>query len=397
MAIHGSLPTGEMLQEARSRPICLIVLGMHRSGTSAVTGTLGLLGAALPTDLMEATHFNAKGHFESKSVFMINEEMLQAIGSAWYDLRGISFDTITLSQTKAKLKEVVQSQYSDASLLVVKDPRFSRFFPAVRSVIDGLGALPRVVFCFRNPLDVAHSLKARDGISLQHGLGLWLRYMLDGEFHSRGQQRVFVDFADFLRNWRVSIERIERGLGIVLPGSGEAAHEVERFIESRLCHHSAGIEGLKMHSDGQAWLCPSYEAFGKLVRNPNDSEAMHQLDLIRGEFEEAAGLLGEGIREYYGELLALRTGKGELEGQLEGAKNELESVKKQLQCATRQLTEAEDQLRCTTGQLSEAKNQLTEAKKKAKKTRRQIRAIRSSRSWRATAPLRRMASLLRQL
>ena len=186
---------------------------MHRSGTSALTGTLGILGATLPDDVVGRHPFNLKGHFESKSIKSINGEMLRALGTAWYDLRGIGLtnnETVIVRQAKAKLKEAIQGHYGDASLLVLKDPRFCRSFPVIQAVIDDFSGSPRVIFCFRNPLDVAHSLKARDGIALQHGLGLWLRHMLDGEFHSRGLQRVFVDYADFLRNWQASIEQIEQ-------------------------------------------------------------------------------------------------------------------------------------------------------------------------------------------
>src|SRR5262245_45456678 len=158
----------------------LVVLGMHRSGTSAVAGTLGILGATLPDDLVREHPFNVKGHFESKSIKRIDEEMLRALGSAWYDLRGLSRHSLemeAIKQARAKLKDAIQGHYGDASLAVLKDPRFCRSFPVIRSVIDGCTASSRIIFCFRNPLDVARSLKTRDGIALHHGLGLWLRYM----------------------------------------------------------------------------------------------------------------------------------------------------------------------------------------------------------------------------
>jgi hypothetical protein len=316
---------------------------MHRSGTSVLTGSLGLLGARLPTDLLEPTRFNAKGHFESKSVYRVNEEMLQALGTAWYDVRGISpahLGAVTVGQAKAKLKEALQGHYGNASLLVLKDPRFCRFFPAVRSVIDDYGALPRVVLCFRNPFDVAHSLKTRDGIALQHGLGLWLRHMLDAEFHSRGLQRVFVDFAHFLRDWQTNIERIEQGLGISLPRGAEATQEVEKFIDAGLCHYSARIHELETCAAGRDWLRSSYQAFGKLVRNPNDREAWRQLDRVRAEFDAAASFFGEGIQEYYAKI---------------------DEYRRQLKKATRELKRAE--------------------------------AIRRSWSWRVTAPIRSIAAL----
>jgi hypothetical protein len=82
-------PTGGPFTRATPARTCVIVLGMHRSGTSVLTGTLGLLGAALPTDLVEAAPSNPKGHFESRSVYNIHERLLAALGTAWYDFRAI--------------------------------------------------------------------------------------------------------------------------------------------------------------------------------------------------------------------------------------------------------------------------------------------------------------------
>src|SRR5262249_33887336 len=135
---HGCMEKTKM-SENTPRRICLIVLGMHRSGTSALTGTLGILGAKLPHDLVGSHPFNPKGHFESKSLKWTNEEMLRSLGSAWYDLRGInqpSFETEIVERAKATLKEAIRCQYGKASLFVLKDPRLCRSFPVIRSVID---------------------------------------------------------------------------------------------------------------------------------------------------------------------------------------------------------------------------------------------------------------------
>ena len=309
----------------------LIVLGMHRSGTSALTGTLGILGARLPDDLVGSHPFNEKGHFESKSLKWTNEEMLRAIGTAWYDLRGISpscFETVIVAQSKAKMKETIQEQYGDASLLVLKDPRFCRSFPVIRSILDEYNASPLVIFCFRNPIEVAHSLKARDQIPLQHGIGLWLRYMLDGEFHSRGLQRVFVDFADFLRDWRITIKRIEQGLGISLPASEITANEVEKFIDSSLCHHSASIHELETCFGNRGHLVLScYRTFAALLRNPDDMEAIRRLDLVRTEFEEAASVFDEAFHEYYAKLELAKQQTKQAEERLAKAEQQLQDIK----------------------------------------------------------------------
>jgi len=64
---------------------CIIVLGMHRSGTSAFTGVLNILGVELGSNLMEPTKENPRGYFEKRAVMEINDEILNILGSSWDD------------------------------------------------------------------------------------------------------------------------------------------------------------------------------------------------------------------------------------------------------------------------------------------------------------------------
>ena len=64
----------------------LLILGMHRSGTSALTRVLGLGGAALPRHPMGASDLNPRGFFESIPIYELHEEMLEAFGTSWDDL-----------------------------------------------------------------------------------------------------------------------------------------------------------------------------------------------------------------------------------------------------------------------------------------------------------------------
>jgi len=380
-----------MAENTASRTF-LIVLGMHRSGTSALAGTLGILGATLPDDLVGKHPFNVKGHFESKSIKRIDEEMLRAIGSAWYDLRSISpecLETEIVAQAKAKLKEAIQRHYGMASLLVLKDPRLCRSFPVIRSVIDEHRASVHVIFCFRNPLDVARSLEARDGIALQHGLGLWLRHMLDGEFHSRGLQRVFVDFSDFLQDWRTTIKRIEQRLGISLPTNETSANAVEEFVDARLRHHSASIAELKTCL-GKRVCVHCYETFGALVSNPNDEEAMRQLDRIRDEFERAS-ILGEAVQEYYAQILATKS----VETQLAEIKTQHALIEVQLADSQAQLADSHAQLTHSKVQHALVKEQAKEVEARLVNTEEKMRAMKRSWSWRVTKPFRSFAMFMR--
>jgi hypothetical protein len=373
-----------------------MVLGMHRSGTSALAGTFGLLGATLPTDLLGPHPSNPKGHFESTALLTIHDEMLAGLQTAWYDFRHIdpaSLNSVITHKFKAKLIKALRRRYNDASLFVVKDPRICRFFPLARSAIEGFGASLRVVFCVRHPLEVANSLRTRNGISLSHGLGLWLRHMLDAELHSRGLPRVFIDYSDFLRDWRMTIGRIERRLRIAFPGrSTDTVDAIDKFVDAGLRHHTASIHEL----EGR-WVGPCYEAFAELVRNPDDKEAMHRLDLIRTAFEEPASFFGGGINEYYTELLDLRRVTEQLAHAEQGAKSELDALRSEHARVSEQLAHAEQAKTTLMTQLAEAEQAKTTLMTQVAEAEQQLQAIQRSRSWRVTGPIRDAITLWRRL
>src|ERR1700721_285115 len=65
----------------------ILVLGMHRSGTSALTGMLHHLGVALGERLMPATGDNPRGYWEHTDIVDVHQKILVALGSSWDDIR----------------------------------------------------------------------------------------------------------------------------------------------------------------------------------------------------------------------------------------------------------------------------------------------------------------------
>ena len=70
----------------------LIVLGMHRSGTSALAGSLRFLGVNLGEYLLEPNQSNIVGYFEHQSIYQIHEKLLQELNSSWDDVRNLPDD-----------------------------------------------------------------------------------------------------------------------------------------------------------------------------------------------------------------------------------------------------------------------------------------------------------------
>ena len=68
-----------------SKRTCIIVCGMHRTGTSAVARVISLLGADLPKDLLPPNAENIRGYWEPRAVVRVHHELLEALGTSRVD------------------------------------------------------------------------------------------------------------------------------------------------------------------------------------------------------------------------------------------------------------------------------------------------------------------------
>jgi hypothetical protein len=104
----------------------IVVLGMHRSGTSSAAGTLVRLGAAAPQHLMAPTADNERGFWESRLIMDLNDTILAAGGSDWKDWRKFNLeeiDRVEADALRARAKAALAEEFGDVGLAVMKDPR----------------------------------------------------------------------------------------------------------------------------------------------------------------------------------------------------------------------------------------------------------------------------------
>ena len=274
----------------------ILVLGMHRSGTSAVAGTLTKLGASAPKNLMPADRYNTRGHFKSTKLADFHDELLTSAGSTWTDWRAFnsSWPSSPLAAPfKQRAHELYESEFDGSPFSVMKDPRICRFAPFWLDVLrEGRHAV-RIVMPVRSPLDVASSLKRRDGLPLTKGLLLWLRYCLDAEVSTRGEARSILLWHEFLSDWRQACNKIAADTGLSWPRlSDRSAHEIDAFLSREMVHHETDHPSLLAHPDAHVWAVRTYEALIELSRNPMSNSALATLDQIRGHLDDASEIFG---------------------------------------------------------------------------------------------------------
>ena len=276
--------------ETRRRAI--LVLGMHRSGTSALTRILNLLGCELPRNLMSAAESNETGHWESTQIYQLNNRLLESAGTEWDDWSELNPDWLRSSLAQEFLEdacEVVEKEYQDSSLFVVKDPRICRIVPFWLEVFARLDVQPLVIIPLRNPIEVASSLEVRNNMDISYSHLVWLRHVLEAEYHTRGIPRYFTTYDQLITQWNRSLTEAQSVLGVEWPRTpAHSAEEVDAYISEELRHHHEPVKKFIDDASLSDWLRVSCEIVFQWADGGEDARAFDQLDRIRKEFNGAA-------------------------------------------------------------------------------------------------------------
>ena len=159
--ISGPIP------KALRRHQVVVILGMHRSGTSLLTGTLQEAGLVLGDVVTSAPH-NRKGNREALPIRALHDDLLHSSGGSWDHPPS----QVIWQPSHRAYRDSIIAGYQHECFWGFKDPR-SLF------CLEGwLEVLPKLqpVAIFRHPEAVARSLQAREGMALADGLVLWTLY-----------------------------------------------------------------------------------------------------------------------------------------------------------------------------------------------------------------------------
>jgi hypothetical protein len=278
----------------RSGGEALLILGMHRSGTSSIAGAMVRLGGAAPLNLLPSADDNPKGFFESSVLVTLNDQILAAGESHWDDWREfdpVRIDAAATFELKRRAKSALAGEFGHARLAVIKDPRMCRLMPFWSSVLREAGWSIRPVLQLRSPLEVALSLNRRDGIPLGSGCLIWLRHVLDAEAGTRGTRRSVVDWNDFLSNPRRTLERVGEQLDVIWPRwSDGALADIDEFVSADMRRQRASDSDLEVHPAVNYLVREAYAAVRELVENPTSERVGRTLANIRERFDSAAAI-----------------------------------------------------------------------------------------------------------
>ena len=218
----------------------LCVLGMHRSGTSAVSGCLNILGIRLGSKLLRGrAKDNLRGFWEHSKLIEIHNDLLWELGRTWDDVRALPeawWQTPVAIPYQKKILRVLKNDFSPSSTWGVKDPRMCLLLPLWLNLIQQLDRAPRFILMVRHPLEIAESLQKRNGFSHEKSLWLYLQHMLSAEKLTRGFSRTFVRFEDLIQDPFSTLKKTVYFDPVLLAKKKE---QIRRFVSRRLRHHRA--------------------------------------------------------------------------------------------------------------------------------------------------------------
>lgn len=403
----------------------LFVLGMHRSGTSALSRIFNLLGFSAPKTLMKANASNQKGHWESTPIARLNDEILAAMQLDWSDW---SVGNTAGLRAKARanfyddILSTLAQEFPEGRPAVVKDPRICRLMDFYRQALEEETIAASAIIPVRNPLAVMRSLEARNGMSETDAGLLWLKHVLDAVELSAGMPRAFVSYETLLKSPVETVKTLIDTLRIDTPYDVAAVEDqISEFLSTDLQHHSFGSIDVAHDPYTGTWIKDAYEAMLVLCKDPTSKSALERLSELRVQFASAndmllavSGSFGSRDTRRLEDIAELEDRVEALDAEVTGLREEnatararnqtleksLQTEKNNganLQKRTAELDNTLTRLKVREKELRQLKRQFYRLKDELAWTKDLIHQLEGSTSWKVTSPLRKSVRLIRRL
>jgi hypothetical protein len=285
----------------------VIVLGMHRSGTSMLTG---LLHQGMGYDLGTAPMYgpvrgeNFKGFFERIDIVTQNDVFLQRQGASWHsgieeyksvNGNGAPHQAALTNKGQIGLEFMnrsptdMETADTNNNPWIQKDPRMSITLRDWVPFFNQAPLPPAILFTYRHPLEVAYSLVRRehnrDGkpYTLVDGLQLWYIYNRRAIENSSDLCVVRTSSARVLASPQTEVQRISDELThkcqVVPPPTREMSlNFANDFVDPSL-QQQQGHDGSTTTGTGSRCTIPTYQ---KLV-HVQERERLMEVQVLESE------------------------------------------------------------------------------------------------------------------
>ncbi|SIN79684.1 glycosyltransferase [Salinivibrio sp. ES.052] len=405
----------------------VVVLGMHRSGTSALTKALEVLGVSLSENLMPEGEFNPKGHWEDLDIVAINDKLLAHYGCVWFSpyQPELDLDDPFVDALIDEAVALLRGRISALGCYGFKDPRTSRLLAFWQAVFARANVTPKYVYAVRNPLDIVKSLQKRDQLTEQHGYLLWGHHTFDNLTLLADKPVYWVPFDALLQSPSKVMAELAQFIALTPAPESECEAFCRDYIDPTLCHSASTLTDLYQSDHAWPWVIVLYKCVQQLSQtqaNPNtlaqDSEFQTLASRYPATCQHSQNQLFETVsRAYYEQLAQIYHLKLSVTQHQDDARNrqaELQNGIQELRAAldeqTMVVAERDADLKDIQQQLTQAQRTQKDAEQIAQSAQAElalaqqhgqaleqaIGEIRRSTSWRISAPIRGLGRAARQ-
>jgi len=262
----------------------VLVLGMHRSGTSSMTRALQVLGVSLGDKLIPPMQDNEKGFWEDAELLSLNDSMLKAIGSEWHHFKPIdNFDLERLRNQGYFLRAVklLRQKVSNASIFGFKDPRLAKLLPFWKGVFAHCKYDVSYILAIRNPLSVTDSLARRNHFSAEKSYLMWLEHVIVSWAETlESTRRVVVDFDRLIESPARELNRMAQSLDLQINPDELRKYKGE-FLDEGMRHAVYSPDDLLLDESCPPLVRRMYATLLEVAsdQTPLDDEALNQFSV----------------------------------------------------------------------------------------------------------------------
>lgn len=226
----------------------VVVLGMHRSGTSAITRGLQAVGVGLGDKLMPPlAGVNEKGFWEDLEIVDLNVEMLATLKSDWHFLSAITSADVETLRAKGyvdRAAALLNTKLAQSPVYGFKDPRTSKLLPFWVEVFREIGVQPHYVLAIRNPLSIEKSLSKRDAFDPKKSYLLWIDHVVTSLAYAEHERMLVVDYDRLMQDPDSQMNRVAHFLGTKIDAQDLRLYKTE-FLDTNLRHTVFGLADLQ--------------------------------------------------------------------------------------------------------------------------------------------------------
>lgn len=270
--------TGALDQDRATGSTGFVIIGMHRSGTSALAGWFGRRGLCAGDRFILPGHDNPEGYWEHEELVTLDDLVLSAAGLDWRTVAAPSAEEILQAGAALSNRASVflSKLIAERSLWFMKDPRLCRTLPFWRPHLDAVPARLCYLHILRDPWSVADSLARRDGLTPAHSHLLWSLYNLEAELHTRGRPRIWLDYGALITGGDAAVLA---AIGSWLPENGRHLSAEGNAIRPEMVHaRGRGAQPSALFDSGRL-----YDLLSGLRGNDGHRPAMAEIDRLRDD------------------------------------------------------------------------------------------------------------------